>query len=209
MFTIGIKKEVRINAQKMVKKIGIEALYTLIARVFGALVSIYLSIVFTRVLGVQRFGTYAIIMQSTTVLATIGNFGSTFIIIRDAHQNFKETKLRNWFLGIKSMTISRSIVVTILSILLLIFLNQFYPGKNLSTIAISLVIVPMFAIINIYAALLLGCKKSYLGAFFESTLPPLIFLLFLLILVILGCRLYHRKMKKRNTTVQNTGEDMI
>jgi len=34
-------------------------------------------------------------------------------------------------------------------------------------------------------------------------------LLFLLILVIVGCRMYHRKMKKRNTTIQNKGEDMI
>ncbi len=159
----------------MLKKIILNSSVQIVGRALSLVISIVIAGILTRQLGTSGYGNYVFISAYATLLATIANWGTNIIGVRELSRTNNKKKL---FKNLIVLRLVFSILTVIGGLMAIILLPVFQDIKIISTIVLPLVFVSTFESTSyiIYQTLVRMDLKS---AF--QTLSQILFLGFTLI----------------------------
>lgn len=153
----------------------------LVLRMLGIGLTLLISIVLARLLGVEEYGTYSYILAMVTLLVIPAQFGLTTLIIRETSYN---EVLRRWsyMLGVwqwsTKIVLLLSLVVAVLGILIVYSLEDY----RKEAFGIGFLLVPVIALNGLRAAALQGLRIVVYSQLPENLIKPLVFLLLMLLI---------------------------
>ena len=161
-------------------------LYSLLLKVIQTTLSLGLSILLARVLGVSEFGSYAFCMTIVAFVSVFIQIGLPTYLVREISiQNIAKDWTAIFWLYKKSLSIVAKLSIILLTVVIAIWILapkniqiEYYKGHAYSLIFLSLILAPLFALNRIHESTLQG-----LGRVFNAQLSEKIYLPSMLILV--------------------------
>jgi O-antigen/teichoic acid export membrane protein len=151
-------------------------------RIANLLLSFVVSILLTRILGVDGYGIYAFSMSWVLILNIIGSLGSRGLVVREVATNNSHQRwgvIRGFLQWSNTVVILASIAV---SVVFAIGMWQFSATDNtdtFQTLLLSLVLVPVMSLTIIRQSAMQGFGHILKGQLPDSILQPLLFITFL------------------------------
>jgi len=148
---------------------------SLLLRGFGACLSLLVSIVLARLLGVEGFGTYAYCLAIVTLLAVPAQFGIGTVLVRfcAAYQSQQEWSLLKGLLRWSNkIVVISSLGLVLLAAVIFWTLPRLRPDGDDLTLWLALLMLPIYALGELRAAALRGFRRFVLGQLPELVVRP-------------------------------------
>ncbi len=152
-----------------------------------AVITFSTAVILARELGTEEYGIYTIAFTIASLLAIPTQFGTPLLLTRevagaDAHQNWGIMKgvilFSHKFVWIFSFT------VISIAVFILFFFEDSLGEYKTKVILLSLLLIPLLSLGALRDAILRGLRKVTLGLLTEQILRPLLFLIFISLLII-------------------------
>ena len=152
----------------------------LILKVVNIVLTLGLSVVLTRALGVELFGIYTYIFAVITLLAVPAQFGMTTLIVRETVRS-EANKDWNLLRGLWRWSNITASIISILLIIICILYAKFISNNDTLTdgnaFLYATIAIPFIALSSLRSASLQGLRKIVQSQLPESIIRPLLLIL--------------------------------
>jgi O-antigen/teichoic acid export membrane protein len=148
------------------KNVKISALGSVIIKFSTAFFSLLNGVLLARILGIENFGIYIIGFSTATILSIPASLGLPQLIVRYVSKyelNSKMGEIRGLLHYTNRIVLKSSFIIFIVACLILFFFKDYFKNNLVTTILLSLILVPVLGFSALRAATLRGFKYILLS----------------------------------------------
>jgi len=169
----------------MRKELAYGAIGSMSIKLIGAVLTILLTMLLARILGVEGYGTYTYVLSIVSLLAIPAQMGLPNLLVREtakAHINQDWSLMRGLWYWSGGLVAIISIIIAFFSWLTIQFWQSRFTEEQITLFTVGLTLVPLLALGNLRDGALRGLHFVILGQLPEVVLRPGLLLISILIL---------------------------